>query len=408
MATIHIDNLEPGMVLASDVTDTNGRMLLSKGASVDTKHLNMFKMWGVREVRIQQSGDADGKARHAVDPETMRKVAESLQPAFGDNDLTHPAVGEIFRQAVIHRSNRNHIRKSPSASVPAGDELPGSDANMRNKVGRRDIKLPESPSLVLKLNDTIADPFSSADDIARVISTSPGLSAMLLRIVNSAFYGFPSRIDSVNRAVTIIGSKEVSALAVGITTMEMFKNIPASIFDLQAFTHHSLACGVLARTLATSGNIRNTEQFFVSGLLHDIGRMVVFKYYSRHAMSMLGQAADKGPSLYDVEKSVLGFRHTDIAGDLFKKWKFPVGLSQNVVYHHRPAAAQDPDKAAIVHLADIIAHSLGEGKSGEWRIPPLDQTAWDKLKLPPKTLSTAIPQAIEHLEFLLTVFQAGD
>jgi HD-like signal output (HDOD) protein len=190
--------------------------------------------------------------------------------------------------------------------------------------------------------------------------------------------------------------------------MEMFKDIPGSVFDVQAFTHHSLACGVLARTLATCGNIRNTEQFFVSGLLHDIGRMVMFKYYSKHAMSMLARSADRGPALYDVEKAIVGFRHTDIAGDLFEKWKFPVSLTQNVVYHHRPSVAQDPAKAAIVHLADIIAHSLGEGKSGEWRIPPLDQSAWDKLKLTPQTLSTAIPQAIQHLEFMLTVFQAGD
>jgi hypothetical protein len=74
----------------------------------------------------------------------------------------------------------------------------------------------------------------------------------------------------------------------------------------------------------------------------------------------------------------LGFRHTDIAADLFEKWKFPVALSQNVVYHHRPLAAQDPAKAAIIHLSDIIAHSLAEGKSGEWRVPTLDTAAWDK------------------------------
>ena len=136
--------------------------------------------------------------------------------------------------------------------------------------------------------------------------------------------------------------------------------------------------------------------------------MKVFKYYSKHALSMLARAADKGPALYDVEKTVVGFRHTDIAGDLFDPWKFPVALTHNVVYHHRPSAAQDPAKAAIVHLADIIVHSLGEGKSGEWRIPPLDQAAWDKLKLTPQTLSTAIPQAMQHLEFLLVVFQVGD
>ncbi len=83
--------------------------------------------------------------------------------------------------------------------------------------------------------------------------------------MNRNLNGFPSRIDSVSRAVTIIGSKEISALAVGVTTMELFKDIPKAVFDMQAFTHHSLACGVLARILAAGGNIRNTEQLFISG-----------------------------------------------------------------------------------------------------------------------------------------------
>jgi putative nucleotidyltransferase with HDIG domain len=279
---------------------------------------------------------------------------------------------------------------------------------MRQKLRNRDIKLPEIPTIVFKLNDTIADPFASASDIAQVINTSPGLAALLLRIVNSAFYGFPSRIDSVTRAVTIIGSKEISALAVGITTMEIFKDIPPSVFDMQAFTHHSLACGVLARILAAGGNIRNTEQLFVSGLLHDIGRMIMFKYFPQAVGVMLSGSEGGQTSLYSAEKAVMGFRHTDLAADLFEKWKFPVALIQNVVYHHRPIAAQDPAKAAIIHLADIIAHALDEGKSGEWRIPTLDAAAWDKLRLSPQALSTIIPQALHHLGFLITMFQAGD
>lgn len=408
MPYISIDQLKPGMVLATDVTDTNGRLLLSEGQSIAHKHVGIFKMWGVPEVQVQDAGKGGAGENHAIDPEVTRQVAEMLKPAFSDNDLTHPAVAEIFRQAVIyrsrhaaslHRQGRIEPVKRPSSPITGLD--------LRKKIRSRDIKLPESPSLIFKLNDTIADPFSSADDIAQVISKSPGLSALLLRIVNSAFYGFPSRIDSVTRAVTIIGSKEISALAVGITTMEIFRDIPKAVFDMQAFTHHSLACGVLARILAAGGNIRNTEQLFVSGLLHDIGRMVIFKYFPQQAGLMLTGANDDKVSLYDMEKIVMGFRHTDIAADLFEKWKFPVALSQNVVYHHRPMAAQDPAKAAIIHLSDMIAHSLGEGKSGEWRVPGLDVAAWDKLRLSSQTLSTVIPQAIHHLGFLMTVFQSG-
>jgi putative nucleotidyltransferase with HDIG domain len=409
MLFLSIDQLKPGMILATDVTDTNGRLLLSKGQPIAPKHMNIFKMWGVPEVTVKQVGGDEPEQAPALDPEATRRVAEALKPAFSDNDLAHPAVAEIFRQAVVYRSRRAADPFPERPLVPAAPPpAPSAGVDMRKKIRSRDIKLPEIPSIIFTLNDTIADPFSSADDIARVINQSPGLSALLLRIVNSAFYGFPSRIDSVTRAVTIIGSKEVSALAVGITTMEVFKDIPKSVFDMQAFTHHSLACGVLARILAAGGNIRNTEQLFVSGLLHDIGRMVMFNYFPEQAGWMLYATAAGNATLYDMEKRVMGFRHTDIAADLFEKWKFPVALSQNVVYHHRPLAAQDPAKAAIVHLADIIVHSLGEGKSGEWRVPALDAAAWDKLRLSPQTLATIIPQAIHHLGFLMTIFQSSE
>ncbi|BBO90907.1 HDOD domain-containing protein [Desulfosarcina ovata] len=404
MAYIPTRQLKPGMILSEDVADVNGRLLLAKGQAIGANHLTVFKMWGVPEVAVDQDENVPADPAPALDPAVMRRVAEGLQPAFADNDLTHPAVAEIFRQAILHRCRKGTVQRTAAADRPVKVvSSPTSDGTARRRSLRtRDIQLPEIPTLIFRLNDTIADPFSSADDIAQVISKSPGLSALLLKIVNSAFYGFPSRIDSIARAVAIIGSKEVSALAVGITTLEVFKDIPKTVFDMQAFTHHSLACGVLARILAASGSIRNTEQMFVSGLLHDIGRLVIFRYFSKEAAQML--ASPTGGSLYDQEKRALGFRHTDIAVDLFEKWKFPVALTQNVIFHHRPVSAQDPVKAAIVHLADMIAHSLGEGKSGEWRIPVLDIAAWEKLRLSPRALATMIPQALHHLGFLMTIF----
>lgn len=396
------------MILEDDVRDANGRMLLAKGQQIADKHLTIFRMWGVPDVPVEDSGSPVEPGPATPDAEALRDVARALQSAFAGNDLTHPAVAEIFRQAVLYRGRQRGktpfplpVRDSGKAYRPIRN-----GAARRLKISRQDVKLPEVPSVIFKLNDTIADPFSSADDIAGVISGSPGLSALLLKIVNSAFYGFPSRIDSLTRAVAIIGSKEVSALAVGVITMETFKDIPEAIFDMQAFTRHSLACGVLSRSLAASANIRNTEQMFVSGLLHDIGRLVILRHFPGEAASMM--VSDGGGSLFDREKAVLGFRHTDIAGDLFGKWKYPLTLEQNIVFHHRPALAQDPVKAGIVHLADMIAHCLGTGSSGEWRIPVLDPDAWQAIHLAPESLATIIPQALHHLEFMLAVFRESD
>ncbi len=407
MPNLPIDQLKTGMILSEDVIGVNGKLFLSKGKTVRNNHLTVFKTWGIREVAVQEpSNDANENDVSAPNPEKIRQVAENLKTAFADNDLGHPAVAEIFRHSVLHRSRKPEDHRKPARMNTTAPDTPNLNPGkgMRQKISNREIDLPEIPSIIFQLNDTIADPFSSAEDIARVINKSPGLSALLLRIVNSAFYGFPSRIDTVTRAVTIIGSKEVSALAVGITTMEIFKDIPKEVFDMQAFTHHNLACGVLARTISASGNIRNTEQMFVSGLLHDIGRLVIFKHFPKESAWMLSSSEEQNAMLYDTEKAMMGFRHTDVAADLFKKWNFPVALSQNVIYHHRPLSAQDPVKAAVIHLADIIAHSLGEGRSGELRVPTLNADAWEKLRLSAKSLSVIMDQAIDHLDFLVTVF----
>jgi HD-like signal output (HDOD) protein len=362
-------------------------------------------MWGVDRVSVQAGDPSISDAGIQSDPKNLRRIAEAIKPLFADNDLTHPAVAEIFRQAVIHRSGYQAPRRDRERIAAPTQPLRAADR--RKIIASRNIRLPEIPAIIFKLNDIIADPFSSADDIARVISTSPGLCAILLRIVNSAFYGFPSRIDSITRAVTVIGTKEVSALAMGITALEVFKDIPQAVFDMPAFTRHCLACGVLARVLAANGNLRSAEQMFVAGLLHDIGRLVIFRYLPQQSVHLLSEASSGAGSLYEREKAVMGFRHTDIAADLFEKWKLPMALAQNVVHHHRPTAAQDPVKAAVVHLADIIAHSLGEGKSGEWRVPALDMGAWDSLRLSPKILAASIPQAVHHLSFLTAVFANG-
>ena len=132
MPYVSIDQLKPGMVLATDVTDTNGRLLLSEGQSIARKHLSIFKMWGVPEVQVKHAGEGEPENNHTLNPEAMRRVAEMLKPTFADNDLTHPAVAEIFRQAVLYRSRHasSHHRlgriepvkrlPSPTTAWPVG------------------------------------------------------------------------------------------------------------------------------------------------------------------------------------------------------------------------------------------------------------------------------------------------
>jgi HD-like signal output (HDOD) protein len=258
--------------------------------------------------------------------------------------------------------------------------------------------LPEVPSLVYELNEIIVDPLSSAGDIAQVVNKSPSLTATLLKIVNSAFFGFRSKIDSISRAVTLIGSKELSSLALGVTIMETFKDIPREVIDVASFLEHNLACGMVARIMAAHGNVANTEQLFVSGMLHDIGRLVLCRYFPQNAKHAFTAAAESGESLLMAERNVLGCTHVQLGKKLLQKWKLPYALENSVSYHHNPSASPNPEMAATLQMADMMVHGLGIGNSGERKVPAFDDKAWQRINFPVAAFRPLVHQAGDQIE----------
>jgi HD-like signal output (HDOD) protein len=277
--------------------------------------------------------------------------------------------------------------------------------DVREKILNKEIKLPEIPSIVFELNEVIVDPLASTDNIAQVVNKSPSLTALLLRIVNSPFYGFPSKIESISRAVTIIGTREISSLALGISMITNFEGIPKQVLDMYAFLRHGLACGIISRLLAAHKNVPQTEQLFVSGLLHDIGRLIVYKYFPDQAKLLLSACRTSNGLLYEEEGVYLGCKHTDIGKYLLKEWKLPPALESNIFYHHNPSSAPDPTSATIVHLADIIVNGLGIGSSGEILVPCLDCEAWNGLGLSPSSFDVIVGQAIHQMVALESVLE---
>jgi HD-like signal output (HDOD) protein len=239
---------------------------------------------------------------------------------------------------------------------------------------------------------------SSAEHIAEVVNRSPSLTALLLKIVNSSFYGFPSKIDKVSHAVTLIGTREIYGLALGISILSIFKNIPKEIIDMYSFLKHSLACAILSRVIAAHLNSSQTEQLFVSGLLHDLGRLILYIHFPTESHNIIARSINEASLLYREEKDYLGCDHAQVGRQLLKQWKLPMLLENNVFYHHKPSAAQQPIPATIVHLADLIVNSLGIGSSGERFVPPLDHDAWENLELSPSCFGKLIGQAIHQFE----------
>ena len=405
MGIVHVDNLKEGLVLCEDVRDVSLRLLLSKGMRIKPEHQRIFKIWGVSEVMVEGDIESEVPLEIDVDPEAVERVTARMKYLFQYVGCDHPAMKELFRISVGYRSRRAAGENDTRVPVEVkGDAAKLRSGDMRKKIDLTDIKLPEIPSIIYELNEVIAAPLASAQDIARIVNKSPSIAALLLRVVNSAFYGFPSKIDSITRAVTLIGSKEITSLALGISTVRIFKDIPRGIIGMNAFIKHSLACGILSRVMAAHKNIQQTEQLFISGLLHDIGRLIIYKYFPDRAGVILSRSCAEGRPLLEVEKDILGWNHARIGKYLLEKWKLPLSLESNVFYHHQPMRAKDPVKATIVHMADIMANSLGLGSSGERNIPCFDEKAWEHFGLPPASFKGIIQQALHQFTPLESLF----
>lgn len=255
------------------------------------------------------------------------------------------------------------------------------------------VEVSSLPTIHLRLEEAINNPKKSMSDIAKVIREDPGLTARLLRIVNSAFYNFPSRVETISQAVTIVGTQQLSALALATSVMQMFKGISDDLVNMDSFWRHSIGCGLAARLLAMFRRESNAERFFVAGMLHDIGRLVLYTKLTEPSKQILTTAKQEKQLLYEAERQHLGFTHAVVGGVLLQTWKLPTSLEEIVMYHHNPkAATRFPVETAIVHVADIVAHAMQLGSSGEVFVPPLDPEAWDRLNLQPSVLASVEEQ----------------
>jgi HD-like signal output (HDOD) protein len=232
-----------------------------------------------------------------------------------------------------------------------------------------DVKGLVSPPIVYtRVAELMQSPDSGAKDFAEVIASDPNLTARLLRIANGSFYGFRSRVDTVSRAVAVIGTRDLYNLVLGLSAVQSFSRISSEIVNMDTFWRHSVFSGLLARSIAKRCDVLHPERVFVAGMLHDIGSLILFHRLPDVARDLLLVADGDEAVLHDVELDALGFSHAHVGGLLLDNWHVPASLHQSVSAHHDPSAASGGDTdAAIIHTADILANTsdLGAIYDGE-------------------------------------------
>jgi len=227
--------------------------------------------------------------------------------------------------------------------------------------------LPALPEVVVRVMRLAEDPRSDAQSIARVIATDQAMAARVLKLANSAFYGLPRRVSTLSEAVVILGFRTIKNLAIAASTFELLnREIAGYWLQRGELWRHSLACAIGAQLIARRVRLPVSEEAFVAGLLHDIGKVAINLFVREQFDQIMERALQDRIPFVEAEQAVLGFNHAMAGGLIAEKWNLPPLLVSVIKYHHQPSSAPEKEPMiSVVHLADLLSITMGMGIGGD-------------------------------------------
>jgi putative nucleotidyltransferase with HDIG domain len=247
-------------------------------------------------------------------------------------------------------------------------------------------KIIDLPTLSIVANNIILitqNPKSSALEVGRAISQDQALVSKILRIANSTFYGFPRKISTIPHAVVILGFANIRNLVLTASIFDTFQSKEGDgYFDREGFWKHSLACGVTSKLIAKRLGMKNLEEVFIWGLLHDLGKLILDAYFREDFTRVVFLVKEKEILIRDAEQQLLGFDHAAVGSLVANKWNLPPAVIKAIRFHHNPPLANESMRiVAIVHLADILCRAIGMGNGGDSKVPSINEDSWKLLSL---------------------------
>ncbi|OQX31264.1 MAG: hypothetical protein B0D88_01105 [Candidatus Sedimenticola endophacoides] len=265
--------------------------------------------------------------------------------------------------------------------------------------------LPSLPEVYFQVDRVLQDPDFSLQELSEVIEREPAIAARLLRLANSALYGFSGHIDTIQRAVTMIGSDEIRDLILSSAVLSAFKRMPVGAVSMRSFWEHSIACGLAARNIAALTGAANMQRYYIYGLLHDIGRLVLFLALPQRMGDLLIRHRNSEGHLVDLEHDALGFTHETVGGTLLEGWRLPRALVGVVARHHCNGEESGAGReAAVVHFADLTVNAMSMGSSGTRLVPELDERAWERVGLEVDEIPILCADTLEQFENVVAAF----
>lgn len=259
-------------------------------------------------------------------------------------------------------------------------------------------------AIVAQVHQLANDSTASAADIAHAIGQDPVLTAQLLKIVNSPFYRFPSRIDALSMAITVLGTRQIMDLVIAVAVIKHFQRKIDPVFNIEAFWCHSITTAIVSRQIALMLLLTNSEGYFVTGLVHDIGKLVMYLTLPNESITLLNELKNANCDIDNIESQVFGFTHDDVGVALLSTWQFPESSIESIRAH---TSLEGPEPflkdAALLHLANNIANNLQAPISRD-DDTLLNPRAAEMLQLTPDMIEAVYEESYSHLDELLEIF----
>ncbi|MCL5991599.1 MAG: HDOD domain-containing protein [Bacteroidetes bacterium] len=248
---------------------------------------------------------------------------------------------------------------------------------------------PTLPTIYTSLLEVLSNSRSTVQDVADIILNDQSSTLKILKLVNSVFYGLQSRVDTISQAIFYIGFSEIKNIVLTLSVIDVFSNTKSlTYFNLVDFWKHSIAVGIVSRKIAKLIGIKNTENYFLAGIVHDIGKLFFINTFSEEYNKVVKYALDNKLIIWEAENKIYGFNHMDIGEMLADKWQLPATINHAIKYHHsKDIGSGTPETTLCVHIADIIARIMELGNPGDNLVYPPSQEVWEILNIPPDTFA---------------------
>ena len=261
--------------------------------------------------------------------------------------------------------------------------------------------LPTLPAVVQKLTALAATGTATTEEMAKIVNTDQVLAGKVLKLVNSALFGFSGRIATVSGALILLGVNVVRSLAVSSAVLEIMEKHVLGLWT------HSMGVAAASNVIATRLKLPDIEEISTAGLLHDIGKVVVKMNYPAKTEELMTLAETQGVPLVEIERLHLGLDHAEVGGQVATHWRFPERLVEPITWHHDVARSINfQQRTAVVHLADILVRASAFDGSIRTPVPGLQPAAWNSLQLTRDLMEVLIDEVDERLTEVMS-FQMG-